>query len=96
MKQRRGELTKVSTLFDKYVRLLVPPQSSVEKVACEVINAHLRCVVTVEQVTYTVPTRTLYVAAPALYKQEVRMQHDSILGELRQRLGPERCPLTIL
>ena len=96
MKQRRGELTKVSSLFEKYVRTLVPPQRTVEKIACEVINARVRCVFTVEQVKYTVATRTLFIAASGLQKQEVRMQLEIILTDLREKLGSDRCPLHIL
>lgn len=96
MKQRRGELTKLGSLFEKYRTLLVPPQHTVEKAACDVINRHIRGTLTVEQVSFTVATKTLYIKAPALLKSEIKLQQETIHEDLRRELGVARCPQCIL
>jgi hypothetical protein len=95
MKVRRGELVKVGSLFEKYAKTLKPPQRSVEKMACEVIEAIVGCVLTSEQVSYTVSTRTLYVKAPALLRSEIKLHSNEILEVLRDRL-PKEPPLVLL
>lgn len=96
MKARRGELTKVGSLFDKYLKVLKPPQSSVEKVACEVINEVVGCRLLPHQVSYTVATRTLYVKAPGLIRTEVTLKRTEVLYRLKERLPGNDSPETLL
>lgn len=95
MKARRGELVKVGSLFEKYAKTLKPPQRSVEKMACEAIQAIVGCVLEDNQVSYTVATRTLYIKAPALLRSEIKLHGSEILAVLRDRL-PKEPPQVLL
>lgn len=96
MKKRRGEVVKVSSLFEKYRNHLRAPQQSVveemRKIIFEVIGIQLES----HQLSYTVATRTLAVHAPGLIRQEIQLKKPTILQFAQTRLGVKSCPHTII
>ena len=95
MKPRRGELTKISSLFAKYQATLKPPQASVERVVCVAVNEVVGCTLTPDKVRYTVATKTIYVTAPSVLKQEIKMVIPEILEAVRREI-PTAAQLVIL
>lgn len=95
MAARRGELTKISALFAKYQTTLKPPQATVERAVCTAINERVGCSLAYDQVRYTVATKTIYVSAPSVLKQEIRLSIPEILEEIRTVL-PKETNLIIL
>ncbi len=96
MLKRRGEITAVKDLFEKYRKTLQAPQKTVELEAIRVIGEITNLKLKEEQVSYTVSTRVLSVNAPSLIKQELKIKHNSIIDELKKRLGVKNSPQTIL
>ncbi len=95
MKSRRGELTKISSLFAKYQATLKPPQASVERVVCAAVNEVVGCTLTPDKVRYTVATKTIYISAPSVLKQEIRMMTPDILSAVRLEI-PTAAQIVIL
>lgn len=87
MTKQRGELTKLGSLFEKYERLLVPPQASVEKEIIRVIADVCGRTLTREQVVYTVATKSAYLRAPSLLKSEILRFRAEILERLASELA---------
>lgn len=92
---RRGELTKISALFAKYHATLKPPQATVERAVCTAINERVGCSLHNEQIRYTVSTKTIYISAPSVLKQEIRLHIPEILAEIRTVL-PKETNMVIL
>ena len=95
MKPRRGELTKISSLFVKYQATLRPPQASVERVVCTAVNEVVGCALTPERVRYTVANKTIYITAPSVLKQEIRLLIPDILEVVRRDI-PTASQIVIL
>ena len=89
-------MKRIGDLFEKYRTRFKAPQASVEKVCVEVIVELTGYMVTVNQVSYTVSTRTISVSVPSLLKNELRFHQREILKELKNRLGKDGCPIVIL
>lgn len=96
MKRQGGQLVKVGSLFEKYQKNLKPPQRTVEKACQETILEVLNITIATEQITYTVSTRTVYVQVPSILKNEIKMNANEILTALRERLGVQGTPTTLL
>lgn len=96
MKERRGELIKLSALFDKYIKTLKAPQRTVEKAACTAIYEVTGLLLRVEQVTYTVSTQRLYVNAPALIRSEIKIKNEAIMQALATSLGKSQSTVHLL
>jgi hypothetical protein len=90
------KMKRVGDLFAKYRDKIKPPQASVEKVCVAVIKDVTGFEVTLEQVTYTVSTRTVSLQVPSVLKSELRFYQQQILEQLRTQLGGDSAPLTIL
>ncbi len=95
MKTRRGELTKIGDLFAKYRATLQPPQATVERAVCTAINERVGCSLESRQIRYTVATKTIYISAPSVLKQEIRLHIPEILAEIRTVL-PRETAMVIL
>jgi hypothetical protein len=93
--KRRGELIKVSSLFDKYKNTLQPPQQTVVYEVVGVINDLCGIKLSTQHVTYMVATNTVSVVAPSVVKQEIARREPEILTHLRGRLG-KKAPKKIL
>jgi len=96
MFKKKGEIVKVKDLFEKYKKILQPPQKTVELESIRVIGEVSNIKLLEQQVGYTVSTRTLAIKAPSLLKQEVKIHNKEILEELKNRLGEKNSPKHIL
>jgi hypothetical protein len=81
------KMKQISELFARYKDRIKAPQASVEKECVAVISEVTGLSVTVEQVTYTVSTKTLSLRVPSILKNELRLRQQDILCELKNRLG---------
>lgn len=96
MFKRRGEIVAVKDLFEKYRKTLQAPQKTVELEGIRVIGELTNITLREDQIEYTPSTRILFIKAPSLIKQEVKMKNNNILSELKKRLGAKSAPQTIL
>ncbi len=87
---------KVSSLFSKYATLLKPPQKSVEKEVCRVVEELVPFPVRVEYFAYTPSTRAIYIKAPAALRSEILLRREEILSAIKDRLGTNESPTTLL
>ena len=94
--KKRGEITAVRDLFEKYRKHLQAPQKSVELEAIRVIGEITQLTLKEHQVAYTVSTRTLSLQVPSLLKQELKRHQADILQELKARLGEKSAPYHLL
>lgn len=94
--KKRGEITPVRDLFEKYRKNLHAPQKTVEVEAVRVIGELIHITLTDQQIRYTVSTRTLSIQVPSVLKQELRRHYPIILQELKARLGEKSAPQVIL
>lgn len=88
--------SQLGNLLERYKRILVPPQASVEKEAIAVIKEVTNITLTTTQVSYTVGTRTLAIVAPSLIRSELKTHHGAIMKELQHRLGVKNAPGAII
>lgn len=88
--------SQIGNLLLRYKKHLKPPQASVEKEAIEVIQEITGFLLKVDQVTYTVSSRTLHLQIPSLLKSELKPQYPNILLTLKSRLTAAHSPTTIL
>jgi len=86
----------IGDLFEKYKSRFRAPQATVEKACVEVIYEVTGFELTVEQVTYTVNTRTISLHVPSILKSELRFYNEKILNKLTDQLGKEGSPKVIL
>ena len=86
----------IGDLFEKYKKNLKAPQASVVKQVVKVIESVTHLSVQEQQVQYTVGTKTIYIHAPSILKQEILLQKTEILKQLKLELGEQSAPKTIL
>jgi hypothetical protein len=89
-------MKQLGDLFLKYKTHFKAPQASVEKECVAVIKEVSGFIITSDQVTYTVSTRTISLRVPSVFKSELRFHQQAILRELENRLGKDGCPKTLL
>lgn len=93
--KRRGELIKVSGLFEKYKKTLIAPQSSVVTVFTEVVSDVCKINLKKNQVTYSVTSKTITLQTPSIIKHEILRVQQEVLDHCRGRLGDKSCPKNI-
>ena len=71
-KGRRGEITKVGDLFEKYKTILKAPQGTVVKEFIEVVQDLLGIKIDRKYIKYSVTSKTISLTAPSALKQEAR------------------------
>lgn len=86
----------LSSLFERYQKILIPPQASVEKRTAEIICEITPLQVTQKQVAYNVGTKTLSLQVPSIIKSELQHHKVAILKQLEQELGVKNCPKVLL
>jgi hypothetical protein len=96
MQKRRGEIVAVKDLFLKYRQTLQAPQKTVELEAIKVIGEITSIKLTEHQMEYTVSSKTLFVNAPSMIKQEIRLKNKQILEALKNNLGIKSAPKTLI
>ncbi len=96
-KQKRGEgITHLSSLFEKYRKTLIAPQSSVVKIFIEVVQSVLELDIPKNSCSYNVSTKTLYIHAPGPIKNEILISKKTLLQNLEERLSSHSCPKDIV
>ena len=91
-KNRRGEIVKVSALFEKYKTILKAPQGTVVKEFIEVVHDLTSIKIDSKFIKYSVATKTLSVTAPSALKQELSLHQAEIILHLKARLGEKNAP----
>lgn len=92
----RGELKKLSSLFDKYKERLVAPESSVVNAFVEVVNDLWGIDLPVSSVSYNPATKTLVIKGKAALRSEIKRREDEVLLHLKGRLGSKSVPKVII
>lgn len=96
-KKKNGhEITRVSNLFSKYVKLLKAPQGTVVKACIDVLNEIYGITVKKEQCVYQVQSKTLSLHLGGPMKSEITLNKKVILEEIGKRIGVENTPKNIL
>jgi hypothetical protein len=90
------KMKTVGDLFEKYRKLLKPPQASVEKECLEVIGEVTGFDLSDYKITYTVSTRTISLGVPSILKTEIKFNQEKILNQLKVNLGEANCPKVII
>lgn len=96
MRKGRGEITKLSTLFEKYKKTLKAPQGVVTDCFREVVAELIKFDIPKQNVTYTVFSRTLSVRVQGPLKSEIQMRKKEILTHMKGRLGEQSAPKDII
>lgn len=81
------KMKRMGELFEKYRLHIKAPQATVEKAFVKAVKEVTGFDISVEQVTYTVSTRTLSLHVPSILKSELRFHQDAILRALEAELG---------
>lgn len=95
MRKGRGEIMKLSDLFDKYKKILKAPQGVVVDCFIEVVDDLIGIKISKEQISYTVHTRTLSVRVSGPLKSEIKLRKKELLVHIKGRLG-DGAPLEII
>jgi hypothetical protein len=90
------EMKKLSSLFERYQRILVPPQASVEKRVAEIICEITSLTIKPDQVSYSVGSKTISLKVPSVLKSELQHHKTTILMRLESEMGIKNSPKTIL
>jgi hypothetical protein len=90
------EMKHLGSLFDRYRKILVPPQASVEKRVAEIICELTPLTITKEQVSYSVGSKTIALKVPSILKSELQHHKTAILGRLESEMGIKNSPKVIL
>lgn len=96
MRKGRGEIKKVSDLFEKYRNTLIAPQRTVIATFIEVIEDVVGIKIPESSVVYTPSTKTLSVKSGGPIKSEIKLRQEEILAHIKGRLGEKNAPTTIL
>jgi len=89
------QMKHVGTLFERYRRLLVPPQASVEKRVAEIICEITPLTVNSDQISYSVGSKTISLKLPSILKSELEHHKTAILGRLEAEMGIKNSPKSI-
>lgn len=96
MRKGRGEITKLSALFEKYKQTLRAPQGTVVDCFCEVVQDLVGVSVNKNDVSYSVHTQTLSLRVRGPLKSEIKLRKKEILTHMKGRLGAKSAPVEIL
>lgn len=89
-------MKQLSDLFEKYRTRIKAPQATVEKECIQVVLEVTGFNLSLNQVTYTVSTRTISLKVPSILKTELKFHYAAILQILETRLGVDGSPKVIL
>lgn len=95
-KASRGEIVKISSLFEVYRKRLKAPEKSVILVCIEVINDVLGVSLKETWCAYSPQTRMLKLSVPGTLKTEIMLHKNEILTHVQGRLGERSAPQDIL
>ncbi len=89
-------MKQLGDLFEKYRTRIKAPQATVEKECIQVVLEVTGFNLNLNQVTYTVSTRTISLKVPSILKTELKFHYAAILQILETRLGVDGSPKVIL
>jgi hypothetical protein len=92
----RGEVKKISALFDKYKEILFAPEGVVIDGFLEVVDDLLGFKLDKKKVRYTPSTKTLVFLGAGTLKSEIRLREQEILTHLTGRIGEKNSPRKII
>ncbi|OGG41464.1 hypothetical protein A2837_03065 [Candidatus Kaiserbacteria bacterium RIFCSPHIGHO2_01_FULL_46_22] len=92
----RGELKKLSSLFDKYKERLVAPEGSVIDAFVEVVRDLFEFEVNRDKIRYNPTTKTLSIVGMGILRSEVKKREQEVFDHLRGRLGDKSAPKHII
>lgn len=95
MRERKGELKKVSDLFEKYRKNLQAPETTVINAFLEVVEDLYGITVPRQVVFYDPATKTLTINGHAILKSELALHRKEIDVHLKGRLGEKNVPKLI-
>ena len=95
-KDPTGNINQLGNLLERYLKVLKPPQASVEKECIEVIKEITTLELKPHHIKYTVGSKTISITAPSILRSELRRFHPEIIQELQKRLGAQNAPTTII
>jgi hypothetical protein len=95
MRKARGEITKISSLFEKYKKTLKAPQGVVISEFCTLVEELVQVPLSKDRVSYTVHSGIISVRAQGPLKSEIIVRKKEILTHLKGRLG-EHAPKDII
>ena len=96
MRKGRGEITKLSTLFEKYKNTLRAPQGTIIDCFRDVVFELIKLEVPKSKVKYTVYSKTLSIAVSGPLKSEILLRKKEIINHLKGRLGEKSAPADII
>ena len=91
-----NEIKKVSDLFAKYKKILIPPEGPVLDLFCDLVYDLCGYKVDRKQISYNVFTRTIHTRLPGPLKNEIFLKKDDLINQLRIQLGKRGSPKNIL
>ena len=92
----RGEIKKVSSLFEKYKRVLIAPEGTVINAFIEVVEDLFGIKCSRSQLSYNPATKTLSLQGVGVLRSELKLREQEILNHLKGRLGEKGAPRLIL
>lgn len=90
------KMKAIGDLFESYKKRLKAPQGSVKKQCVHTIKEVTGFDVSLDEMEYTVSTRTLYLKVPSILKSELKFHHKKILTRLKEELGEDVAPKFIV
>lgn len=88
-------MKRVGDLFEKYRTKFKAPQASVKKECIVVIKEVSGFDILIEQIEYSVSTKTISLQVPSVIKNELKFHHSKILLILSEKLGNNNAPKII-
>jgi hypothetical protein len=90
------KMKQISDLFEKYRTRFKAPQATVEKACAKAISEITGFSIDLEQISYTVSTRTISLQVPSVVKSELKFHYETILKKLESELGKKGAPERII
>lgn len=90
----RGEIKKLSDLFEGYRQRLIAPERTVVETFLEVVKDILGMNVPPRIVRYTPANKTLTISG-GTFRSEIKLHEKELLEHVAGRLGPKNAPKRI-
>ena len=91
-----GGIKSLSSLFEKYTKVLIAPQSSVIATAIQVIHDVCGVEVKKNALRYTPQSRLLSLKVSGPQKTEIMLHKTEILTHIEGRIGSKNTPKNII
>lgn len=92
----RGELKKLSSLFDKYKERLIAPERTVIDSFVEVVSDLMGIALDSKKVKYMPSTKTISFVGSGAIRNELKLQEKEILLHVAGRIGEKNAPKRIV